>query len=199
MSGTDATVSTLRRPAPGWVAPLFAVLGAATIPWTVYLSLTLPQRTHTGNYRVAWVGFDVLLVAGLLATAYLAWRGRPRVGLLAGATATLLVVDAWFDVTLSTRSELTSAILSAVLIETPLAVLCGWIALHVDRLVEHRLHRLARQTIRLRARTAALTLNSRSRLRGEARLQQILREQARLGRIGAAGGGGAEAAKRDLR
>ncbi|BCJ47716.1 hypothetical protein GCM10010168_20750 [Actinoplanes ianthinogenes] len=199
MSGTDATVSTLRRPAPGWVAPLFAVLGAATIPWTVYLSLTLPQRTHTGNYRVAWVGFDVLLVIGLLATAYLAWRGRQRVGLLAGATATLLVVDAWFDVTLSTRSELTSAIVSAVLIEIPLAVLCGWIALHVDRLVEHRLRRLARQTARLRAQTSALTLDSPRRLRGEARLQQILREQALLGQIESADGGPTGAAKGDLR
>ncbi|WP_436535235.1 hypothetical protein [Actinoplanes sp. HUAS TT8] len=157
MSGTDVIGNgSPPRPVPRWVAPLFAVLGAATIPWTVYLSFTLPQRMHTDNYRTAWVGFDVLLVLGLLTTAYLAWRGQPRVGLVAGATATLLVVDAWFDLTLSNRTEMLAAVLSAALIEIPLAVLCGWIALHVDRLVEHRLRRLARRTARLRAAAAVL-------------------------------------------
>lgn len=152
MSGTDGPVSALqRRPAPRWVAPLFAVLGAITIPWTVYLSLTLPQRMHIDNYRTAWVGFDVMLVLGLLATAYTAWRGKRRVGMLASATATLLLVDAWFDVTLSSQAELPMAVASAAFIELPLAVLCGWIALHVDRLVERRLRRLARQAGRLRA------------------------------------------------
>ncbi len=108
--------------APRWVAPLFALLGAATVPWTIYLSLTL----HT--YRLTWVGFDVLLTAALLATAYAAWRRHPLVGLLAAATAALLVVDAWFDVTLSAGPERTGAILSAALVELPLAALCGWLA-----------------------------------------------------------------------
>ncbi|MFI1990834.1 hypothetical protein [Actinoplanes sp. NPDC020271] len=183
MSESEATVTSLqRRPTPRWVAPVFAVLGVATIPWTVYLSLTLPQRMHIGNYRTAWVGFDVLLVLGLLATAWTAWRGRQRVGLFAASTATLLLVDAWFDVTLSSRAERPMAIVSAVLIEVPLAVLCGWIALHVDRLVEHRLRRLARQTARLRAVSTGRPPGRRA----EARLQEMIREQSRLqhGRTG---------------
>jgi hypothetical protein len=108
----DATTGRL-RPVPRWVPPLFAVLGAATVPWTVYLSLTLPQHARTHHYRLAWVGFDVLLALVLLATAHAAWRGRRLVGPLAASIATMLVVDAWFDVTMSGRSGETEAILSA--------------------------------------------------------------------------------------
>jgi hypothetical protein len=130
---------------PGWVAPVFAVLGVATVPWTIYLATTLPTHAHTQNYRLAWVGFDVMLVVALLATAYLAWRGNRLVGLLAAATATMLVVDAWFDVTTSAAVDRLGAVLAAGLIELPLAAVCGWIALHVDQVIERRLRRLARR------------------------------------------------------
>lgn len=138
ISGGDAL-----RSVPIWVAPLFAVLGVATVPWTVYLSMTLPQHARITTYRTAWVGFDVILVIALLATAHAAWRGHWGVGLVASATATLLVVDAWFDVTTSSSVEFVSAMLSAVLVELPLALLCTWIALHVDRFVNRRLRQLA--------------------------------------------------------
>jgi hypothetical protein len=136
------------RPTPRWVAPVFAVLGAATVPWTVYLALTLPAAARTQHYRLAWVGFDTLLVALLLATAWAAWRGQQSVGLLATATATTLVVDAWFDVTTSAYADLPAAVASAVLVELPLAVVCGWIAMHVDQMIERRLQRLARRQAR---------------------------------------------------
>lgn len=132
------------RPAPGWVAPLFALLGAGTIPWTVYLSLTLPNHARTHNYRLAWVGFDVLLIVVLLVTAYLAWRGSPLVGLLAGCAATMLVIDAWFDVTTSDRHEVGLALFLAFVAELPLAALCGWVALHVDRVLARRIRLLGR-------------------------------------------------------
>jgi hypothetical protein len=122
----------MNRP-PRWMAPLFAVLGAGTIPWTVYLSLTLPDHARTHNYRLAWVGFDVMLIGAMLLTAYLAWRGRPLAGQAAGCTATMLIVDAWFDVTTSGRHDVGLAVLLAVLVELPLAGLCGWIALLVQR------------------------------------------------------------------
>ena len=135
------------RPAtsPRWVAPVFAVLGAATVPWTVYLAMTLPARASTHHYRLTWVGFDSMLIVVLLATAFLAARGNRFVGLLATITATMLVLDAWFDVNTSNRADRPAAILSAVLIELPLAAICGWIALHVDHVIERRLRRLARR------------------------------------------------------
>jgi hypothetical protein len=130
---------------PRWVAPLFAVLGLVMVPWTIYLGMTLPEQARTHNYRVAWVGFDLLLLVALLVTAYTAWRGRQLVGLIAAATATLLVVDAWFDVTTSRRTDVQTAMLLALLVELPLAVTCAWIALHVDQVVARRLLQLARR------------------------------------------------------
>jgi hypothetical protein len=115
------------------MAPLFAVLGAGTIPWTVYLSLTLPDHARTHNYRLAWVGFDVMLILAMLLTAFLAARGRPLAGQAAGCTATMLVVDAWFDVTTSGRNEVGMALVLAVFAELPLAALCAWIAVGVQR------------------------------------------------------------------
>ncbi|MEV6848477.1 hypothetical protein [Actinoplanes sp. NPDC051411] len=126
----------MNRP-PRWMAPLFAVLGAGTVPWTVYLSLTLPDHARTHNYRLAWVGFDVMLIVAMLLTAYLAWRGRPLAGQAAGCTATMLVVDAWFDVTTSGRPDVGVALLLAALVELPLAALCGWIALLVQRAAQN--------------------------------------------------------------
>jgi hypothetical protein len=131
------------EPAPRWVAPMFAVLGAATLPWTAYLATTLPPQVRLHHYRLAWVGFDVMLIVVLLATAYVAWRGRRVLGLLAAIAATMLVLDAWFDVTTSSRASMPLAILSAVLIELPLAAVCGWIAQHVDQVVERRLRQLS--------------------------------------------------------
>jgi hypothetical protein len=118
---------------PRWMAPLFALLAAGTIPWTVYLSLTLPDHARTHNYRLAWVGFDVLLIGAMLLTAFLAWRGRPLAGQAAGCTATMLIVDAWFDVTTSGRHDVGMAVVLAVAVELPLAALCAWIALRVQR------------------------------------------------------------------
>jgi hypothetical protein len=135
------------RPAPAWVAPIFALLGAGTIPWTVYLSVTLPDHARTHNYRLAWVGFDVLLILVLLVTAFAAWRGNPLVGILAGCASTMLVVDAWFDVTTSDRHEVGLALVLALVAELPLAALCGWVALHVDRVLARRLRYRARRRL----------------------------------------------------
>ena len=140
----DGMDDTRLRPAPAWVAPVFAVLGAGTIPWTVYLSVTLPDHARTHNYRLAWVGFDALLILVLLTTAFAAAQGNPLVGLLAGCAATMLVVDAWFDVTTSDRHVVALALFLALVAELPLAALCGWVALHVDRVLARRLRILAR-------------------------------------------------------
>jgi hypothetical protein len=128
-----------QRPVPRWVAPVFAVLGLAIVPWTAYLAMTLPAQQSAQHYRVAWVGFDLMLIVVLLLTAHFAWRGSRHVGHLATAAATMLLVDAWFDITTSRPADLRAAVLSAAFLEVPLAAVCGWIALHVDQVVERRL------------------------------------------------------------
>ena len=141
------------RDIPRWAAPLFAVLAGLTVPWTAYLAITLPKHLETHHYRGAWVGFDIGLIAMLLVTAYLAWRGNRGVALASTATATLLVVDAWFDVmSASTRADLLVSLALAVLVELPLAGLCLWMAVHLAELVAHRIRRLAQQAARAAAR-----------------------------------------------
>ncbi len=75
----------------------------------------------------------------------------PEVGLLATVTATMLVLDAWFDVNTSSHADRMGAVLSALFIELPLAAVCGWIALHVDQVIERRMRQLARRAARLSA------------------------------------------------
>src|ERR1700757_5054996 len=41
----------------------------AMIPWLVYLSLRLPEEYVAHNWTATWVGFDILLVVFMLATA----------------------------------------------------------------------------------------------------------------------------------
>jgi len=59
---------------------------------------TLPRHATFTHYRGVWVGFDIGLIGVLATTAVLALRGRPQVVLAATAAATMLLVDAWFDV-----------------------------------------------------------------------------------------------------
>jgi hypothetical protein len=137
------------RPVPGWIGPAFTALAMATVPWTAYLAVTLPEDIRTRNYRIAWVGFDVGLVFLLLLTAFLAYRGQRHIAMTATATATALVIDAWFDVVTSPAGgDLIVALATALFGEFPLAVLCLWIALHVDRVIARRLRQLARRAER---------------------------------------------------
>jgi hypothetical protein len=111
-----------RRALVRWMIPVYAGLSAALLPWAAYLAWTLPARNVSNHYRLAWVGFDLMLCAALGRTAYLAWRRSPFVVNVASATAALLVVDAWFDVTTSPGgNDLMVSVLLALLVELPLA------------------------------------------------------------------------------
>lgn len=172
----QAHQATGARPAPRWVAPTFVVLALLALPWIGYLALTLPRHAVTVHYRAAWVGFDLGLVALLGLTAWHAYRGDRRVVLAAAATATMLAVDAWFDVTTTPAGpDLVVSVLLAALVELPLAALCLWIARHGDRMVARRLRQLAVRaqmaTDRADAarRTAANARRRLARLRGRRR------------------------------
>jgi hypothetical protein len=113
-----------RRAVARWIMPVYALLAVAIVPWILWLAWSLPERSVSAHYRLAWVGFDVLLCGALARTAYLAWRRSPFLVNVASVTAALLVVDAWFDVTTSpTGPELISSALLAFAVELPLAVL----------------------------------------------------------------------------
>jgi hypothetical protein len=134
---------------PRWIAPLFAGLGLLTVPWTVFLAFTLPERATAHHYRLAWVGFDIAIIVALFMTAYMAWQGRRAVIIPAVVTATLLVVDAWFDVLTSGGKGLAVSGASALFAELPLAVVCVWIAGHTVELAVRREAYLTRRLARV--------------------------------------------------
>ncbi|HLH82053.1 MAG TPA: hypothetical protein VKV38_02210 [Trebonia sp.] len=127
-----------------WAGPAFALLSLVLIPWTVYLGFSLPDRQVSRHYNIAWVGFDVMEMVALGATGYFAIRHSRYLAVTAAAAATLLVVDAWFDVLTSPRNQILQAILLAALIELPLAALCAWLSYHTEHLAERKLTLLPR-------------------------------------------------------
>ncbi|MEV5276463.1 hypothetical protein [Streptomyces sp. NPDC051994] len=116
-----------RRPR---LATVLTGAGVALVPWMVVLAKTLPQTTEVSNWSTAWIGLDALLAVGLTGTGVLLRRNDPRVAQVAAATAALLVMDAWFDVTTAAPgSELATALTLALAAELPMAVACGAVAL----------------------------------------------------------------------
>jgi hypothetical protein len=109
------------------------------IPWIVYLALTLPERYVTTHWELTWVGFDVLLLALFVTTAVLGLMRRQLIVLSAFATGVLLVCDAWFDVTTAGPHDRPLSLLSAVLVELPMAVLLIGFALRFVRVQAERM------------------------------------------------------------
>lgn len=121
--------NTAAASAPRWIVPLFALAALVLVPTVVLLLVALPSTYQSEHWDVAWGGFDVMLALMLSAVAISAWRGSAWLEAAAAAAATLLFVDAWFDVlTASSQSELVLALVEAVFVELPLALLCVWLA-----------------------------------------------------------------------
>ena len=104
------------------------------IPWIVYLAFTLPQNYAAQHWRVAWVGFDVLLLMFMVATAVLGFLHHRLLTLIAFATGVLLVCDAWFDMMTARRGDIVVSVLSAATVELPLAVILIGGTLRIVRL-----------------------------------------------------------------
>lgn len=127
-----------RPPLAGRLGTVFTALALCLVPWTAYLAIELPERAVARHHDLAWTGFDIALVLLLGGTAWTAHHRSRYFTLTATATATMLVVDAWFDVVTSAPgAEQAIAAVLAVLVELPLALLCAWWALHAqDELTE---------------------------------------------------------------
>jgi hypothetical protein len=129
--------STLR----GWVTGVFAVCGVGLLPWSIWLSSSLKAHHETNRWDLAWSGFDTGLAVLFIATAVALHRRSPWVGVLAAATGTGLVVDAWFDIILESHAdEMRNSILLAVFAELPIAAFCFWVARRTERFHDRALH-----------------------------------------------------------
>jgi hypothetical protein len=113
---------------------LFLTIAAiAEVLWAIYLGWTLPRHYVANHWVLAWVGLDVAEIAMLLATAWAAWRQRAVLILFSIIMATLLLVDAWFDVTTARRGDFLQSLLLAIFAELPLAALLFWTAWRAAR------------------------------------------------------------------
>jgi len=113
-----------------WPAAILAVAAVVLIPWAIALGQMLPSRHVADHWDAAWTGFDVILAAALLATAWSFLRRRDLSRGLAAVSGTLLICDACFDVlTASPGTDLEIAILLALLGEIPLAAVCFLLAM----------------------------------------------------------------------
>ena len=141
----EAPVST-RIPIPRWVTPLLALTAVGLVPWTLYLTFTLPSRQVTEHYDVAWVVFDIALLSVIATTAYFAVRGSEWLVPFAAVTGTMLVCDAWFDVVTSIGgNDWVYAVLEAIFAELPLAAVCALIVYDAERFRQATVGRLARR------------------------------------------------------
>ncbi len=121
--------STLRQ----WFMLLFGAAGIGLVPWTIWLAGTLRPTHESPRWDIAWSGFDGTLALLFLVTAFAAWRSSLWVGVTAGATGSLLVTDAWFDVILSSDTdELRTALVLAAVAELPAAAVCFWISYRTE-------------------------------------------------------------------
>jgi hypothetical protein len=91
----------------------------------VFLSATLPATSDGGAWRIAWVGFDVALVAAFAATVLTVWLRRQLAVIALVITSTLLICDLWFDVCLSWGTAEHWNSIAAALVELPVAILLG--------------------------------------------------------------------------
>lgn len=112
-----------------WIPRLYLGFAAVLVPWSAYLAVSLPQRSLSLHYRGTWVGFNLALIVVLARIGWLAYRRDARVVVTAAVGSTLLLTDAWFDVTTAaTGAAHTQALLSAIFLEIPTAVLSGLLA-----------------------------------------------------------------------
>ena len=120
---------------PRWVALGFLVLTVGLVPWTIWLFFSLPDDHLAQNWcarvgrvrRRRWASRSALTSVSLL-------PARRGPGSRAAVAGTLLVCDAWFDITTSRGTdERLQAIGLAVVVELPLAAVCFWIARNIER------------------------------------------------------------------
>ncbi len=151
-----------------WMPLLLVLVALALVPWTLWLTFSLPSRHLSQHYDIAWIGFDVALAAAFGATAWAAFRSPRWLVALAATTGTMLVCDAWFDVvTASGSAERLEAVAEAALAELPLAAICAYIVYDTERFRDRIRHLRPPTPAARRAALRALAEESQPERRGD--------------------------------
>ncbi|HEV2412671.1 MAG TPA: hypothetical protein VGS28_02580 [Candidatus Saccharimonadales bacterium] len=127
---------------PNWVVWLYGSASVLLLPWIFYLADELPNRYVSHHWDLAWAGFDILMFILLVMTTIATARQSSAAVLFASALGTLLLIDAWFDTITSRHGhQQIQAILVAVLVEIPLALLsfliAHWVMVYIHRIEPH--------------------------------------------------------------
>ena len=129
----DRIVARLRK-IRGWLLLIVGGVAVALLPWTAYLSATLPSKHLTEHWDIAWAGLDLFEATSLILLFLAIVRRSRLVPMFAAVAGTALLCDAWFDLTTS-ASGFYWALAEAVGAELPLAALCFWLAFEVSEAI----------------------------------------------------------------
>jgi hypothetical protein len=131
----DRTFMRLRH----WAFVIMGGVAIALLPWTAYLSISLPSEHKSAHWDIVWPGFDIGIALAVSATVIALVRCSAYMSIFATVAGTLLLCDAWFD-TLTSRpgSELAWAAVEALVAELPLALFCFWLAVDAESLAAAR-------------------------------------------------------------
>jgi hypothetical protein len=108
---------------PRWANIFYSCLAIILLPWIFNLAQSLPTRHIVRHWDAVWVGFDIMMLAAIIATVWFVIRKRIWVILTGTALATLFIVDAWFDILTSKPGQQLKVALLFGLIEVTLAIL----------------------------------------------------------------------------
>ncbi len=101
---------------------LIATLSGLAL-WVVHLAFNLPESYRAQNWDLAWVGFDLFMFVTLAITTWGIWRQRQIAIFGSIVSATLLVIDSWFDMATSQDGfDFRGAIIAAVVFQIPIAI-----------------------------------------------------------------------------
>ena len=122
-----------------WVFVILGGVALALLPWTVYLSITLPSEHRSAHWDIVWPGLDVGIALAIAGTVFALVRCSAYLPIFATVAGTLLLCDAWFDtLTSNAGNELAWAAFEALAAEVPLAVFCFWLAVDSESVAAAR-------------------------------------------------------------
>lgn len=124
---------------PRRLPKVLLVIAAGLAAWVLELGAILPGQTQVRDWSSVWVGLDLMEIAGLVLTAVLLWRRSAYLSAVAGMTAALFAVDAWFDVLTSpSGAAWYESLAAAAFGEIPMTVVLAMIAIGAARSTRSR-------------------------------------------------------------
>ena len=134
----------------------------------MWLTWVPPSRHVTDEWGLAWAGFDAALPVAVALIGVGILRRAPWLQGAATAAGTMLLVDVWFDITLSSGgARRMGAVAEALVSEVPLALLAFWIAADIALPRAVSAARISRRPVSARPRVTS-SAYSRSPPTGQA-------------------------------